>query len=337
MERENGVDEKSGRTLFELVPGEKEGPKAGKKLEGFRGLEEKDLGPRTRETELRLGLPGDWVERETHLSDHQSLEDISKLPKGANSVGAKRVFSDTLDGFSTKQESFQNKSGCFPPWSSPTPPAPASSVLPNNQPTFLSFTTNHGVQNIMKEPASNVTKQEQRAVVGWPPLRSFRKNFAASSSKPPPEKQSTADPINGRNTEVPKSGLFVKINMDGVPIGRKVDLNAYDSYGKLAVAVDELFRGLLAAQRNLADGSHGGSKEEKPITGLLDGSGEYTLVYEDNEGDRMLVGDVPWRMFVSCVKRLRVMKSSDLSSLRGASGSGAEAKCRGAVDSTAKC
>jgi len=34
--------------------------------------------------------------------------------------------------------------------------------------------------------------------------------------------------------------------MDGVPIGRKVDLNAYDSYEKLASGVDELFRGLLA-------------------------------------------------------------------------------------------
>lgn len=34
---------------------------------------------------------------------------------------------------------------------------------------------------------------------------------------------------------------------------------------------------------------------EKGIGGLLDGSGEYTLVYEDNEGDRMLVGDVPWK------------------------------------------
>lgn len=28
---------------------------------------------------------------------------------------------------------------------------------------------------------------------------------------------------------------------------------------------------------------------------LLDESGEYILVYEDNEGDRMLVGDVPWQ------------------------------------------
>lgn len=38
----------------------------------------------------------------------------------------------------------------------------------------------------------------------------------------------------------------MKINMDGVPIGRKIDLNAYDSYEKLSSAVDELFRGLLA-------------------------------------------------------------------------------------------
>jgi auxin-responsive protein IAA len=34
---------------------------------------------------------------------------------------------------------------------------------------------------------------------------------------------------------------------------------------------------------------------EKAIMGVLDGSGEYKLVYEDNEGDRMLVGDVPWQ------------------------------------------
>lgn len=34
--------------------------------------------------------------------------------------------------------------------------------------------------------------------------------------------------------------------MDGIPIGRKVDLKAYDSYEKLSQAVDELFRDLLA-------------------------------------------------------------------------------------------
>ncbi|KAF4399198.1 auxin-responsive protein IAA26 [Cannabis sativa] len=159
-------------------------------------------------------------------------------------------------------------------------------------------------------------------VVGWPPIRSFRKNLASnsSSSKPTTESQNPDQnkKIHGaKPVETPGKGLFVKINMDGVPIGRKVDLKAYDSYNKLSSAVDELFRGLLAAQRDssTAGGIQNNQDEGKAITGLLDGSGEYTLVYEDNEGDRMLVGDVPWNMFVSTVKRLRVLKSSELSAL----------------------
>ncbi|XP_019198708.1 PREDICTED: auxin-responsive protein IAA26-like [Ipomoea nil] len=162
-------------------------------------------------------------------------------------------------------------------------------------------------------PAVPNTSQKRTApspVVGWPPLRSFRKNLASSSSlKQIPESQNAVS--NKFSSEKPmersQKGFFVKINMDGIPIGRKVDLSAYDSYEKLASAVNELFKGLLAAQ------TEGG---EKAITGLLDGSGEYTLVYEDNEGDTMLVGDdVHWQMFVSTVKRLRVLKTSELSSL----------------------
>ncbi|XP_076914777.1 auxin-responsive protein IAA18-like [Bidens hawaiensis] len=159
-------------------------------------------------------------------------------------------------------------------------------------------------------------------VVGWPPIRSFRKNIASSSSKQALVSDSQNAVVS--NNVVPnektvnncQKGFFVKINMNGVPIGRKVDLNAYDTYEKLSVAVDQLFRGLLAAQNDTSGSRVSGNHEhEKPITGLLDGNGEYTLVYEDNEGDRMLVGDVPWHMFVSSVKRLRVIKSSEISNI----------------------
>ncbi|KAI3935619.1 hypothetical protein MKW92_018866 [Papaver armeniacum] len=85
-------------------------------------------------------------------------------------------------------------------------------------------------------------------------------------------------------------GLFLKISMDGHPFGRKVDIKAYDSYEKLSFAVSSLFRIPLA-----------------------DVGREYTLLYEDNEGDRMLVGDVPYDMFASTVKRLHVKKSSEVS------------------------
>ena len=85
--------------------------------------------------------------------------------------------------------------------------------------------------------------------MGWPPIRSFRKNLASSSSsKPIPESPNAM--LNKVSSEEPAQscgkGFFVKINMDGVPIGRKVNLKAYDSYQKLSSAVDELFRGLLA-------------------------------------------------------------------------------------------
>ena len=34
--------------------------------------------------------------------------------------------------------------------------------------------------------------------------------------------------------------------MDGIPIGRKINLKAYGGYDELASAVDQLFRGVLA-------------------------------------------------------------------------------------------
>lgn len=70
-------------------------------------------------------------------------------------------------------------------------------------------------------------------------MRSFRRNLASSSSRPSSGKHT-------RQEGSAKDGLFVKINMDGVPIGRKVDLTAYGGYADLSAAVGKLFRGLLA-------------------------------------------------------------------------------------------
>uniref|UniRef100_A0A0A9GMS9 Auxin-responsive protein n=1 Tax=Arundo donax TaxID=35708 RepID=A0A0A9GMS9_ARUDO len=38
---------------------------------------------------------------------------------------------------------------------------------------------------------------------------------------------------------------------------------------------------------------------------------EYVPTYEDKDGDWMLVGDVPFKMFVESCKRIRLMKSSE--------------------------
>ncbi|XP_068641640.1 auxin-responsive protein IAA26-like [Aristolochia californica] len=307
--------------------------------------------PEDRKLELRLAPPGDWAPNENASNRDKddsllSLGCFANPSKNNTAAGAKRGFVDTEGGHSSGNQNQKLSSGvsftCS--WSSSSPSHSTIQKAHQHNSAFLPFQTGPKLPALGQEalqangakaellnhekkaystasPSSASNPSQTRGtsgpVVGWPPIRSFRKNIASSSSKPALESQNGAAKAVEKLPEQPvRKGLFVKINMDGVPIGRKVDLKAYDSYEKLSCAVDELFRGLLAAQEDSSIArSRKDTEERVAISGLLDGTGEYTLVYEDNEGDRMLVGDVPWVMFVSTVKRLRVLKSSELSAL----------------------
>ncbi|KAH9312216.1 hypothetical protein KI387_027251, partial [Taxus chinensis] len=142
-----------------------------------------------------------------------------------------------------------------------------------------------------------VSKQQ---VVGWPPVRSFRCKTLAANPKATEEGEGKA----GANA------LYVKVSMDGAPYLRKVDLKMYSRYQELSSALEKMFSCFTIGQC----GSHGipgrdGLSESK-LMDLLHGS-EYVLTYEDKDGDWMLVGDVPWEMFVDSCKRLRIMKGSE--------------------------
>lgn len=67
--------------------------------------------------------------------------------------------------------------------------------------------------------------------MGWPPIRSFRKNSLASTSK-------NNDEVEGK--AVP-GALFVKVSMDGAPYLRKVDLKNYSKYQELSSALEKMF------------------------------------------------------------------------------------------------
>ncbi|CDY51701.1 BnaA03g58910D [Brassica napus] len=132
-------------------------------------------------------------------------------------------------------------------------------------------------------------------VVGWPPIRSYRMNSMVNQAKT----LAMEDPIKNR-TDATKMRMFVKVTMDGIPIGRKVDLNAHSCYESLSNALEEMFL------KPKTDGHL-----EAGLKILPDGSSGLVLTYEDKEGDWMLVGDVPWGMFIGSVKRLRIMKTSE--------------------------
>ncbi|URD92106.1 AUX/IAA family [Musa troglodytarum] len=295
--------------LLDLIPNESDwmmAPEASGEGRGVGGLDDSE----DKKLELKLGLPGGGAEEAAVLS----LGFFSKASKTTTTTcaGARRGLFESAESKSEgpRQEQqagflqLQSRAESGNEW-------PHKAVWAGGK---ADLQQSHAAPGGAAGPnTSSQTRAAPAPVVGWPPLRSFRKNLSNSSVKPSVELQNDNVEMK-QKFDNNKKGLLVKINMDGIPIGRKVDLKTYDNYEKLSLAVKELFLGLLAAQKDTPENENEEAKQA--FVGLLDGSREYTLVYEDNEGDKMLVGDVPWDMFVSTVKRLRVLKSSDLAALR---------------------
>lgn len=114
--------------------------------------------------------------------------------------------------------------------------------------------------------------RKDSTVVGWPPVKEHRKI-------------------------VMRSCKYVKVGVDGTPYLRKVVLQSYESYDELLSALQDLF-GCFVVSHVL---------NEKKLMDVVNGTLEYVPTYEDKDGDWMLLGDVPWKMFAQSCKRLRLM------------------------------
>ncbi|KAL9330152.1 hypothetical protein ACSQ67_005155 [Phaseolus vulgaris] len=252
-------------------------------------------------TELRLGLPG---------CESPEREGVFKTVVVS---GAKRGFSDAIDGGSGNwnggsEMGLGKDASLFSPRG--TVSAAKSLTLTaidcTNQPTALGAsvlkeTVPHSPKPLHEKKPQISAPAAKAQVVGWPPIRSFRKNSMASQ----PQKNDDAE------AEAKSECLYVKVSMEGAPYLRKVDLNSFGTYKELSLALEKMFSCFTISQC----GSYGVSSgrenlSESRLMDLLHGS-EYVLTYEDRDGDWMLVGDVPWEMFTESCKRLRIMKSSE--------------------------
>lgn len=225
-----------------------------------------------KETELRLGLPGS----ESH---GVSLFGKDLDPLSNFSSRTKRGFSDAIDAsgkwdlsINCRSEADGEKGNLFSPKRG-----------------------NGGSKPVEEKKFTPHTSKAQ--VVGWPPIRSFRKNTLATKK-------------NDGEGKTGSSCLYVKVSMDGAPYLRKVDIKTYSNYAELSSALEKMFSCFSIGQC-ASDRLPGQEKlSESHLMDLLNGS-EYVLTYEDKDGDWMLVGDVPWEMFIDSCKRLRIMKSSE--------------------------
>ncbi|RDX97338.1 Auxin-responsive protein IAA27, partial [Mucuna pruriens] len=253
-------------------------------------------------TELRLGLPGcESPERER-----------DGVFKSVVVSGAKRGFSDAIDGGSGNwnggsEVALGKDAALFSPRAvSAAHSLTLTATDCTNQPTalpasLLKETLPHSPKPLHdnKPHISAPAPAAKAQVVGWPPIRSFRKNSMACQAQK-----------NDGESEAKSGCLYVKVSMEGAPYLRKVDLNSFTTYKDLSLALEKMFSCFTISQCGSYGVSSRENLSESRLMDLLHGS-EYVLTYEDKDGDWMLVGDVPWEMFTESCKRLRIMKSSE--------------------------
>ena len=84
--------------------------------------------------------------------------------------------------------------------------------------------------------------------VGWPPVRSYRRNaMTVQSVKIKKEEETEKQQPAPAATAGGNGSAFVKVSMDGAPYLRKVDLKMYNTYKDLSIALQKMFSTFTAA------------------------------------------------------------------------------------------
>jgi hypothetical protein len=82
-----------------------------------------------------------------------------------------------------------------------------------------------------------------------------------------------------------------KVHKKGIALGRSVDLTKFSDYDELTAELDQLFE-------------FGGE--------LISPQKDWLVVFTDNEGDMMLVGDDPWQEFCSMVRKIYIYPKEEI-------------------------
>jgi len=101
---------------------------------------------------------------------------------------------------------------------------------------------------------------------------------------------STINRSDGPDIEVKQTRSCTKVHMQGMAVGRAVDLTRMEGYNELLGKLEEMFN----------------------IQGELTGSAKkWQIVYTDDEDDMMLVGDDPWSEFCSMAKKIYIYTNEE--------------------------
>ncbi|KAF8407142.1 hypothetical protein HHK36_006268 [Tetracentron sinense] len=214
------------------------------------------------ELQLGLGLPSNPI-KEFDLNSHYEAKEM---------VGSEKKWSQ---GFCFSNNNMKNKRSfddAFEKTIGVTETLPL--LLWNDQPDEED--DRKGFEKCSSYTITEDDHGDRDYVVGWPPIKSWRKKLQFQNQ--------------GGNGGSPNS-KYVKVKMEGVGIGRKVDLSLHCSYQTLTDTLISMFGKYRGSVRETKDGTR------------------YSLTYQDKEGDWLLAGDVPWQTFIKSVKLLKIQKN----------------------------
>ncbi|KAL3515768.1 hypothetical protein ACH5RR_022670 [Cinchona calisaya] len=106
-----------------------------------------------------------------------------------------------------------------------------------------------------------------------------------------PEKSSLRSPHESQSRQIRSC---TKVHMQGIAVGRAVDLTRFDGYDDLLKKLEEMFE---------IDGELCGSTKK------------WKVVYTDDEDDMMMVGDDPWHEFCGMVRKIYIYTNEEANRL----------------------
>ncbi|KAL8140924.1 hypothetical protein V2J09_006945 [Rumex salicifolius] len=156
------------------------------------------------------------------------------------------------------------------------------------------------LSNVAKEPAScNAIAEESNQMPQPIPVHDPIENLEPSKIGKPVqslvagsdvEKQTTGPSAPGKSQGI-STRSCTKVHKQGVALGRSVDLSKLKSYNELLAELDRLFD---------FDGE------------LVSSNKNWLVVFTDDEGDMMLVGDDPWLEFCCMVKKIFIYTKEEV-------------------------
>ncbi|KAI3867340.1 hypothetical protein MKW98_001774 [Papaver atlanticum] len=144
--------------------------------------------------------------------------------------------------------------------------------------------------NIVKEPVNDITCSIVVAEITCPSAlsgsESDPQSALSNASKEQQQVLLQTQPKSFSTTTRSRT----KVHMQGVAVGRAVDLTTLDGYDQLINELEEMFE----------------------IKGELSTRDKWEVVFTDDEGDMMLVGDDPWLEFCKMVKKIFICSSQEV-------------------------